>query len=117
MDRGLLKLIALPFFGCLFRNVLEDLTLCTVEKIVGFPADNGAQFASKVMEWAPILMKDVPAPVLEAALVRLAESFDQLDLFWHLVQASKDLLLLQEARMQGLGGFMFRGPTPAKHQI
>ena len=108
IDRGILKLIALPFFESSFRNVLEILSLCTVERVINVPATTAGQFAEKIMEWAPTLLVNLPPAELGQALGQIAKSFDQFELFWTLVTEAKELLLLQEARMAGFGGFVAR---------
>ena len=103
MDRGLLKLITLPLFCSDFRNVLEDLSLVTVERVLGVPALSGHQFAAAIMDLAPELLSSLSPAALGQALNRIAGAFDQLELFWTLVSEARHILLLQEARRQGFG--------------
>ena len=104
MDRGLLKLIALPLFRSDFCNVLEDLSFVTVERVLSIQVLSGSQFAAKAMELAPELLASLPPPALGQALARIADCFDQLELFWTLVTEARHMLLQQEARRQGFGG-------------
>ena len=106
MDRGIAKLLALPFFDEEFRRLVDALSFHTVEKIICVQAQCGPAFADKVMELAQGLVRRAPdgsPDLVELALI--AHRFDQFDLFWHLVYESKDLLLFQEARMLGFSAF------------
>ena len=106
MYRGIAKLLSLPFFDEEFRRLVDALSFHTVEKIICVQAQCGSAFAHKVMNLAPALVRRIPdgSPDLEE-LASIADRFDQFDLFWHLVSESKDILLLQEARMLGFSAF------------
>ena len=112
MDRGISKLLALPFFDEEFRRLVDVLAFRTVEKIICVQVPCGPAFAQKVMELAPALVRFAPdgSPDLNE-LEAVAARFDQFDMFWHLVSEAKDLLLLQEARMLGFGAFGRREPS------
>ena len=106
MDRGIAKLLALPFFDEAFRHLADAFSFHTVEKIICVRAQCGLAFADKVMELAQVLVRRAPdgsPDLVELALI--ADRFDQFDIFWHLVYESKDLLLFQEARMLGFSAF------------
>ena len=106
MDRGIAKLLSLQFFDEEFRRLVDALSFHTVEKIICVQAQCGSAFAHKVMNLAPALVRRIPdgSPDLED-LASIADRFDQFDMFWHLVPESKDILLLQEARMLGFSAF------------
>ena len=112
MDRGLQKLIALPLFRSDFCNVLEDLSFVTVERVLSLQVQSGSQFAAKAMQLAPELLALLPPVALGPALARIADCFDQLELFWILVTEARHMLLQQEARRQGFSGCARRDAAP-----
>ena len=118
MDRGIAKLLALPFFDGEFKRLVDALSFHTVEKIICVQAQCGLAFADKVMELAQVLVRRAPdgsPDLVELALI--ADRFDQFDIFWHLVYESKDLLLFQEARMLGFSAFGRRELSVSKRAI
>ena len=60
MDRGISKLLALPFFDEEFRRLVDVLAFHAVDKIIGVQAPCGPAFAQKVMELAPALVRCSP---------------------------------------------------------
>ena len=81
MDRGISKLLALPFFDEEFRRLVDVLAFHTVERIICVQAPCGPAFAQKVMELAPALVRCAPdgSPDLNE-LEAVAARFDQFDL-------------------------------------
>ena len=60
MDRGISKLLALPFFDEEFRRLVDVLAFRTVERIICVQAPCGPAFAQKVVELAPALVRCTP---------------------------------------------------------
>jgi hypothetical protein len=105
MDTAIAKVSALPMFDYDFRRLIILMNMCTVERIVAFPAKDHMQFAGMMQDVAPyVLPKAAGALGPSADLLQLvADKAEMFHALWIMVMAAKPTFLRNAALSLGFG--------------